>query len=101
MYNTAAAVLGVLAARAAGQTFGDVLRTRIFEPLGMSQTAFWTGEIGRLATAYRRAYDPAALDSTVLDSTVLMPARVAASRSGIRRRVPTAIRLRSRTARAA
>ncbi len=57
MYNTGASVLGVLASRAAGQTFGDVLRTRIFEPLGMSQTAFWTSETDRLATAYRRAPD--------------------------------------------
>jgi CubicO group peptidase (beta-lactamase class C family) len=68
MYNTGASVLGVLASRAAGQTFGDVLRTRIFEPLGMSQTAFWTGETDRLATAYRRAYDPAALDSAGQDA---------------------------------
>ena len=36
MYNTGASVLGVLASRAAGQPFGDVLRTRIFEPLGMT-----------------------------------------------------------------
>jgi CubicO group peptidase (beta-lactamase class C family) len=57
MYNTGASVLGVLASRAAGQTFGDVLRTRIFEPLGMSQTAFWTAETDRLATAYRRAHE--------------------------------------------
>jgi len=55
MYNTGASVLGVLAARAAGQTFGEVLRTRIFEPLGMASTAFWTSEPGRLATAYRSA----------------------------------------------
>ena len=57
MYNTGASVLGVLLSRAAGQTFGDVLRTRLFEPLGMSQTAFWTSETGRLATAYRTARD--------------------------------------------
>jgi CubicO group peptidase (beta-lactamase class C family) len=57
MYNTGASVLGVLLARAAGQSFGDVLRTRIFEPLGMTQTAFWTAETGRLATAYRAAGD--------------------------------------------
>jgi CubicO group peptidase (beta-lactamase class C family) len=57
MYNTGASVLGVLASRAAGQTFGDVLRTRIFEPLGMSQTAFWTAETDRLATAYRGTPD--------------------------------------------
>ncbi len=66
MYNTGASVLGVLLARAAGQTFGDVLRTRIFEPLGMSQTAFWTSETDRLATAYRRAQDPGAQNPDVL-----------------------------------
>jgi CubicO group peptidase (beta-lactamase class C family) len=58
MYNTGASVLGVLAARAAGQSFGDVLRTRIFEPLGMTQTGLWTSETGRLATAYRSAPGP-------------------------------------------
>jgi CubicO group peptidase (beta-lactamase class C family) len=52
MYNTGACVLGVLLARAAGQSFGDVLRTRIFEPLGMKATGFWTSEADRLATAY-------------------------------------------------
>lgn len=52
MYNTGALVLSVLVSRAAGQTFGEVLRTRIFEPLGMADTAFWTGQPGRLATAY-------------------------------------------------
>jgi CubicO group peptidase (beta-lactamase class C family) len=53
MYNTGASVLGVLLARATGQPFGDVLRTRLFEPLGMRDTALWTSEIDRLATAYR------------------------------------------------
>ena len=57
MYNTGASVLGVLLARATGQPFADVLRTRLFEPLGMRDTAFWTSETGRLATAYRRASD--------------------------------------------
>jgi CubicO group peptidase (beta-lactamase class C family) len=53
LYNTGASVLGVLLARAAGQPFGDVLRTRIFEPLGMRDTTFWTADTDRLATAYR------------------------------------------------
>ena len=57
MYNTGASVLGVLLARAAGQPFRDVLRTRIFEPLEMSDTAFWTTEPDRLATAYRSGPD--------------------------------------------
>jgi len=51
-YNTGASVLGVLLARATGQPFADVLRTRLFEPLGMRDTAFWTSETDRLATAY-------------------------------------------------
>jgi len=52
-YNTGASVLGVLLARAAGQPFADVLRTRIFEPLGMHDTGFWTPHTGRLASAFR------------------------------------------------
>ena len=57
MYSTGASVLGVLLARAAGQPFADVLRTRVFEPLGMRDTAFWTAQPERLATAYRAAPD--------------------------------------------
>jgi CubicO group peptidase (beta-lactamase class C family) len=57
MYNTGAAVLGVLLARAAGQPFADVLRTRVFEPLGMRDTGFWTSHTERLATAYQPGPD--------------------------------------------
>jgi CubicO group peptidase (beta-lactamase class C family) len=57
LYNTGASVLGVLLARAAGQPFADVLRTRIFGPLGMTGTAFWTADTGRLATAYQPTPD--------------------------------------------
>jgi CubicO group peptidase (beta-lactamase class C family) len=52
LYNTGASVLGVLVARAAGEPFGEVLGTRLFEPLGMRDTALWTSETDRLATAY-------------------------------------------------
>jgi CubicO group peptidase (beta-lactamase class C family) len=52
LYNTGASVLGVLLARAARMTLGDVFRTRIFEPLGMRDTAFWAPDHRRLATAY-------------------------------------------------
>lgn len=57
MYNTGASVLGVLLARAAGESFPDVLRTRIFEPLGMRDTAFFTESTERLATLYRPTPD--------------------------------------------
>lgn len=53
LYNTGASVLGVLLARATGEPFADVLRTRIFEPLDMRDTGFWTDRTDRLATAYR------------------------------------------------
>ena len=56
MYETAADVTGVLIARATGKSFGDALRERICDPLGMKDTAFSvSGEsIDRLATAYER-----------------------------------------------
>jgi CubicO group peptidase (beta-lactamase class C family) len=57
MYNTGASVLGVLAARAAGTSFPDVLNARVFEPLGMGDTAFWARDPSRLATAYAPAQD--------------------------------------------
>src|ERR1700734_45529 len=54
-YNTGASVRGVLLERAAGQPFADVLRTRLFEPLGMRDTGFWTDDAGRLGSAFRSA----------------------------------------------
>jgi CubicO group peptidase (beta-lactamase class C family) len=53
LYNTGASVLGVLIARAAGLSYPEFLRSRIFEPLGMRDTAFFTTDTGRLATSYR------------------------------------------------
>jgi CubicO group peptidase (beta-lactamase class C family) len=53
LYNTGASVLGVLIARAAGLFYPEFLRSRIFEPLGMRDTAFFTTDTGRLATSYR------------------------------------------------
>ncbi len=46
LYNTGAQVLGILLARAAGQPLNEVLRTRIFEPLGMRDTGFFTPQPG-------------------------------------------------------
>src|SRR4051794_41154076 len=57
LYNTGAQVLGVLAARATGMSFAEVLRSRIFGPLGMRDTAFWTSDHSRLATAYAPTSD--------------------------------------------
>jgi len=40
-YNVGTLILGVLLARAARQPLGDLLRERLFEPLGMAETGFW------------------------------------------------------------
>ncbi|MEU4767622.1 serine hydrolase domain-containing protein [Actinosynnema sp. NPDC023794] len=67
MYDTASNVTGVLIARATGMSFGDALRERICDPLGMKDTGFSVSgeDIARLATAYQR--DDAATGEPVVD----------------------------------
>jgi CubicO group peptidase (beta-lactamase class C family) len=57
LYNTGAMVLSVLAGRAAGTGLDEVLRDRVFAPLGMDRTAFWTDETDGLPTAYMSTPD--------------------------------------------
>ncbi len=57
LYNTGAHVLSVLCARAVGTSYDEVLRTRVFEPLGMRDTGFYTEDVERLATAYQPTAD--------------------------------------------
>ena len=52
LYSAGSQVLGVLAARAAGAPFEDVLRERVLAPLGLHDTAFYASDTSRLATAY-------------------------------------------------
>jgi CubicO group peptidase (beta-lactamase class C family) len=52
LYQAGSQVLGVLAARAAGAPFEDVMRERVLGPLGMRDTAFQAEDTSRLATAY-------------------------------------------------
>ena len=54
LYSAGSQVLGVLAARAAGAPFEDVMRDRVLAPLGMGDTAFYANDTSRLATAYER-----------------------------------------------
>ncbi|MDE1180336.1 serine hydrolase domain-containing protein [Paraburkholderia sp.] len=53
-YGIATDVLGLLIERVSGLSLGEFFRTRIFEPLGMRDTAFWvpSTHLSRLATAY-------------------------------------------------
>jgi len=54
LYSAGSQVLGVLAARAAGAPFEDVMRERVLAPLGMDDTAFYADDTRRLTTAYER-----------------------------------------------
>ena len=64
MYHLGIDVLGVLITRASGMPLEDVLRARIFAPLGMTDTGFRVppGAIDRFATAYAPNPETGALD---------------------------------------
>ncbi|MFC3739735.1 serine hydrolase domain-containing protein [Paractinoplanes deccanensis] len=51
-YNAGTLILGVLLARAAGKPLGDLLRERVFEPLGMTSTGFSSPRAAELPTQY-------------------------------------------------
>jgi CubicO group peptidase (beta-lactamase class C family) len=53
-YGIATDVLGALVQRVAGMPLGEFFRTRIFEPLGMTDTGYFVTpeQAGRLATSY-------------------------------------------------
>jgi CubicO group peptidase (beta-lactamase class C family) len=54
LYHVSSDVLGVLIARVSGQSLGTWMRERIFDPLGMKDTAFYvpSTKIERLAGSY-------------------------------------------------
>ena len=59
LYSLATDVCGCLVEAISGQKFEDSLQQRIFEPLGMQDTAFWVPEekVERFAANYERARD--------------------------------------------
>ena len=63
LYNTGSDVLGVLVARASGQSFESFLHDRIFEPLGMVDTSFSVpaANLDRFATGYGMEFDTGAI----------------------------------------
>jgi CubicO group peptidase (beta-lactamase class C family) len=67
LYHTGAQVLGALVGRAAGQPFADLLRERIFDPLGMVDTGFWVppDRLDRFGPCF--ATDPGTGARTVYD----------------------------------
>ncbi|HEX4200851.1 MAG TPA: serine hydrolase domain-containing protein [Chthoniobacterales bacterium] len=64
LYNTSSDVLGVLIARVSGQSLGTFTRERIFDPLGVNDTAFYVPreKIDRLPECYGFNHQTNALD---------------------------------------
>jgi CubicO group peptidase (beta-lactamase class C family) len=54
-YSVSIDVMGYLVQKLSGMTFGEFLRTRLFEPLGMIDTAFWCPpeKLERFASCYQ------------------------------------------------
>jgi CubicO group peptidase (beta-lactamase class C family) len=70
-YNAGSLVLSVLVARASGRPLGDVLRTRVFAPLGMEETGFSmpTEHAARLPSHYQTNFQTGKMEL----QTVLTP----------------------------
>jgi CubicO group peptidase (beta-lactamase class C family) len=66
-YAGGAQVAGVLVERVAGSPLGDVLRSQVFEPLGMVDTDFYVPAEKRSRFATQFAPDPATGELQVLD----------------------------------
>jgi CubicO group peptidase (beta-lactamase class C family) len=75
VYSVSVDIQGYLVEKLSGQTFPEFLRTRIFEPLGMKDTAFFVPEdkLSRVATAYSWRAAEAALVADRRDPQISQP----------------------------
>jgi CubicO group peptidase (beta-lactamase class C family) len=72
-YNAGSLVLGVLIARAAGQSLPDLFRSRIFEPLGMAGTGFSiaAADADRLPACYMTNFQTGKLEVQPYTESIL------------------------------
>jgi len=72
-YSIAVDVQGYLVEKFSGQPFGDFLRTRIFDPLGMKDTAFYVPKekVSRLAQVHTGAGPSLGVDENRPDPTMV------------------------------
>jgi CubicO group peptidase (beta-lactamase class C family) len=68
LYNTSAQILGVLITRAAGKPLESVMRERVLEPCGMSDTSFTVDEARRARFTAAYGTDPATGELRVSDT---------------------------------
>lgn len=85
MYNTGSDLLGILVARVARQSFGEFLRERVFDPLGMRDTAFWVPEakIDRLPKAYTPEGDGLKLEDEATSGAFSRPPKFESGAGGM------------------
>jgi CubicO group peptidase (beta-lactamase class C family) len=72
-YSIGVDVQGYLIEKFSGQSFGEFARTRIFEPLGMKDTAFYVPaeKVARFSEVHKGSGDALALDDTRGDPTMV------------------------------
>jgi CubicO group peptidase (beta-lactamase class C family) len=85
MYSAGSNVLGVLIARASGRSLPEFLQDRIFEPLGMRDSAFFVpaAKLDRLPTQYRATAEGLAPCDEAANSAWSKPPMFPAGESGL------------------
>ena len=85
VYSVSVDIQGYLVEKLSGKTFPEFLRTRIFDPLGMTDTAFFVPaeKLPRVATLYSWSKDTGALAAMPRE-----PGHQPAARPPLRRRRP-------------
>ncbi len=85
-YSVSIDVMGYLVQKLSGMSFGEFLRTRLFEPLGMTDTAFWCPpeKIDRFASCYQpRAGGGLAVQDDAGNSTYAGPPSLESGGGGL------------------
>jgi CubicO group peptidase (beta-lactamase class C family) len=84
-YSVALDLLGLVLQRVEAKPFSQVLRERLFDPLGMSDTAFHVpaGKLGRLATNYRHTGGRLEVEDSRADSAYAKPPGLPSGGSGL------------------
>lgn len=84
-YSVGLDLLGLIIQRVEGRPFPQVLRERLFDPLGMSDTDFHVpaDKLGRLATNYRLAGGRLEVEDAPADSAYAQPPSLPSGGSGL------------------
>jgi CubicO group peptidase (beta-lactamase class C family) len=84
-YSVSIDVLGYLVQELSGMSFGDYLKRRIFEPLGMHDTAFHCPEdkVDRFASCYQAGATGLVLQDDAHDSTYAAPPQLESGGGGL------------------